>query len=111
MEALDALLAAQSIDDAGDLLGGSLALGLSVTALAALVSASLAWVALRRLARARPSLVRILASFAGRERSLVRTSAYAQRVARRVARFRYAGITRRAGRAPPPPRAAITAFA
>ncbi len=101
MEALDAVLAAQRIDDVGDLLGGSLALGLSVTALAALAAAALGWVALRRLACVRPTLVRILASFAGRVRPLVPTVAYAQRVARRVARLRYASITRRAGRAPP----------
>jgi hypothetical protein len=60
MEALDACLASQSIDDAGDLFGGSLALGLGVAAFAACVSACLARVALRRLARARRSIVRIL---------------------------------------------------
>jgi hypothetical protein len=52
MEAFDLRVAGGAADDLGDLFGGSLAVGASVSALAAFGTGVLAWFALRRIARA-----------------------------------------------------------
>ena len=63
MEALDAALAGQRIDDLADLLGGSSTLGPATAIACGLFATLVAWMSLVRLARVHDVIVRAIAAF------------------------------------------------
>jgi hypothetical protein len=101
MAGLDAALDGTPIDDVADLLGGSAALGLTCTLGSALAIATLAWTAIRALARLDRVVLRLVAALAERARHPQAATATVRRV--RPATRSYAGIFARSFglRAPP----------
>jgi hypothetical protein len=107
MEAGDALVAGQAIDDLGDLFGGSIASGGTIVASIAALTALIAVAALRRLARTR--LVAALRCAFLRRNTPTISSAVARMSVRRRPLVRDLDLCHRiAGRAPPLFRPAIT---
>jgi len=80
MAGLDAALDGTAIDDVGDLLGGSAALGLACTLGSALVVATLVWTAIRTLARFDRVVLRLVAALAERARNSQSATATVRRV-------------------------------
>lgn len=100
MEGGDSWLAGRSIDDVGDLLGGSILFGLTIQSIVAIVCGLFALDGLRRLSRLRV-IVAVLGAFL-RRRMCSATVRDAGRRVRRRRVFRVRAICRRiAGRAPP----------
>jgi hypothetical protein len=79
MAGLDAAIDGTAIDDVADLLGGSVALGLSCTLGTAVVVATLAWTAIRTLARFDRAVLRLIAALAERARHPQSTTATVRR--------------------------------
>ncbi len=102
MAGLDAALDGTAIDDACDLLGGSAVLGLACTLGSALAVATLAWTAIRALARLDRVVLRLVATLAERARVPQSAPATVRRV--RPATRSAASICARSFglRAPPP---------
>jgi hypothetical protein len=102
MAGLDAAFDGTAIDDVADLLGGSVALGLTCTLGSALAIATLAWTAIRALARLDRVVLRLVAALAERARNPKSATAIVRRV--RPAMRSAASICARSFglRAPPP---------
>jgi len=101
MEAFDVVLSGNADLDPGELLGGSLALGAAVTALASLAVSSLAWRAVRLLARKRRTFIALASVLLRRHGAGTAPATIARRAGRRIALSAVASRRVRAGRAPP----------
>ncbi len=103
MEAFDIRLAGGSVDDLGDLFGGSLLVGTTVSGLSAFVAGIVAWVAGRRIARAVvPILAIALVLILRGVRARIGANAPSTRVRRARALAHVLWFRRRlSGRAPP----------
>jgi hypothetical protein len=101
MEACDARIAGQPIDDVGDLFGGSIALGGGIVCAATALMGWLTLWFLRRLAQARIITTVVVAFLRRRLARTPRSDAYCHPILRLIYNVHYA-CRRIAGRAPPP---------
>ena len=101
MEACDVALAGTADVDLVELLGASPALGAALTLLASLAVSSLAWRAVRLLARKRRTFIALASVLLRRHSTGSAAAPIARRAGRRIALRAVASRRVRAGRAPP----------